>query len=98
MAGSGALNTALGNCAIGSPHKEQKTTLALKKYKSQTSLVGRWLRFRTTPAGGAGFIPGQGSSTCCVMLPREKEKRNIHLIKEAILTNGALQNTQDHAN
>ena len=38
------------------------------------SAVVQWLRHHASTAGGAGSIPGRGSSTCLVVQPKKKRK------------------------
>ena len=38
------------------------------------SVAVQWLRQHASTAGGAGSIPGRGSSTCLVVQPKKKRK------------------------
>ena len=47
------------------------------------SMVVQWLRRRASTAGGAGSIPGWGSSTCLVVQPKKPNKQYMQC--EALL-------------
>ena len=40
-----------------------------------TSLVVQWLRLCASTAGGEGLIPGQGSSSCCVVRSKANKEK-----------------------
>ena len=47
-------------------HMKSKQTI-VSNTENRTSLVIQWLRLCPSTAGGMGSIPGQGSSTSCVV-------------------------------
>ena len=51
--------------------KDVQTLSCQNEIRSGTSLVVQWLRFQASTAGGIGYIPRQGSSTCRTVWPKK---------------------------
>ena len=68
-------------CAFGHTNAHTWThiwTHTLKCTHRGTSLAVQWLRICASTAGHTGSIPGQGSSTCHVMWPKNKMHSQRH--------------------
>ena len=85
-----------GNMYLFKIIKSTRNDNYLCKYKtfSGTSSMVQWLRLHASTSGGTGSIPGQGSSTCCVVWPK-RTKQNIDYLNINNRENARYQNLYD---